>query len=157
MRAKVSDLNAEAFLGDVFAAALSEKRLDELQRKEAERRRESGDGESLESGFQEIGAGLSLAKNILGMLVRPVKPVEEIRVENHIGGQVVRVLFAGVFIGGITGVGGLGLRKIASVPRKPDAATNAVPPKLPPLNAPPVIARFSVPKPPIVPPPLPRA
>jgi hypothetical protein len=158
LRGQLSDLNNQAFVIILAAAARSKSNLDDIKERQAREQRESENRGSSASEWQEFEAGLSLAKNALGMFLKPAKVVQEVRVENSVGSHVVKVLFAAVYIGGLAGVAGLGFRKVLLGPKRRNTATHpvtsAVPPKLPPPNMPPLIAQFDMRKPPILPPPF---
>lgn len=143
---KISHLNNEALAGRLAAIGQSKKNLDDV-----DKQRESGDRDSSDLDSQEIQAGLSLMGNTFGIALTPVKRVGKVQVENRIASHVIRVLFAGLFFGCVTGIGGLGFRKIISPRRTPKARADAVPPKLPSLSVPPLMAQFDIPKPPVLP------
>jgi hypothetical protein len=158
LRGQLSDLNSQAFVMSLVGVARSKSNLNDIQEQQARDHGETADGSSSASDLQEIAAGLSLAKNLIGLSLKPAKVVEDVHVENRIGRHVVRVLFAAAFFGVLAGVAGLTWRNFVLTPktRRPttDAIASGVPPKLPLANVPPVIARFEMPKPPILPPPF---
>lgn len=157
LRGRLSDLNDQAFVLSLAGAARAKSDLDDLSKQQANDR-ESPDGDTSASEWKQLQAGLSLAKNAVGMFLSPAKMVEDVHVENTVGSHVVRVLFAAVLFGGMAGIAGLGLGKVTIATKTPRSSERAiapgVPPKLTPTNVPPVIARFEMPKPPILPPPI---
>lgn len=149
LREKRSDIDNQAIFGRVAALAESEKNLDDIDKQRARENGDSGDSDSSGLDAQEFQARSSLIENGVGMWFPPTETVEKVHSENTIGSHVGHVLFAGVFFGGVAGIGGLGFRKIVSARKTPKAS--AVPPKLPSMNVPPIIARFEIPKPPLLP------